>query len=44
MIQKMICRMMAERDIDLVVPLYIEHYRTDSCSGKRALTKIPLIK
>ncbi len=27
MIQKMICRMMAERDIDLVVPLYIEHYR-----------------
>lgn len=26
MIQNTICRMMAESDIDLVVPLYIEHY------------------
>ena len=26
MIQEMTCRMMAESDIDLVVPLYIEHY------------------
>ena len=28
MIQEMTCRMMAESDIDLVVPLYIEHYNT----------------
>lgn len=28
MFQKMICRMMAEDDIDRVVPLYIEHYNT----------------
>ena len=28
MIQDMTCRMMAESDIDLVVPLYIEHYNT----------------
>lgn len=28
MIQKMTCRSMAETDIDLVVPLYIEHYNT----------------
>lgn len=26
MIQRMTCRSMAETDIDLVVPLYIEHY------------------
>lgn len=26
MMQNMTCRMMAESDIDLVVPLYIEHY------------------
>ena len=28
MIQEMTCRMMAEGDIDLVVPLYIDHYNT----------------
>ena len=28
MIQDMTCRMMAESDIDLVIPLYIEHYNT----------------
>ena len=28
MIQNMTCRMMAEKDINLVVPLYIEHYNT----------------
>lgn len=33
MIQEMACRMMAESDIDLVVPLYIEHYNTYE-SGK----------
>ena len=28
MIRDMTCRMMAESDIDLVVPLYIEHFNT----------------
>lgn len=28
MVSEMTCRMMAETDIDLVVPLYIEHYNT----------------
>ena len=28
MMQDMTCRMMSERDIDLVAPLYIEHYNT----------------
>ena len=28
MIQKMTCRMMAERDINLVIPLYMDYYNT----------------
>lgn len=31
MVQETTCRIMAEGDIDLVVPLYIEHYNT--CEG-----------
>lgn len=33
MIHKMICRMMEECDIDLVVPLYMDHYNTYEGGG-----------